>query len=349
MTDELHRLFEAEADTILAKDLEVFSLRHRLSERERDVFRLLLGQTVTTEEMAAKLTLSPNTISNHIKSILRKVNVAGKAELVVLFTRFLAVNNAQRSMFSRNPKVIVVDDEVEFSALLQEDLKSRGVDVLVANDPTGVVDMVNEFAPDVVICDIRMPGMDGIQLLQKIRERHPYHPRMILVTGYSEYSKEVTLDEGAADHLNKPVDFDRLFLLVVEHFLAHHPTRGRLFRVEPASPIDLGKLGNVALSDIGYGGCFIQTPKPVDDTPHPLTKVKVGDAISFRMALPADQAPFLVTGEVVWARPHEGETLRQGIGVKFTDIAEEGRASIQSFIRTNRVTSFIPIGKASGY
>lgn len=343
---DLLKLFDAEADSILAGQLLEFSTLFGLSDRERDVFKLLMSQTVTTEDMAAKLSLSPNTISNHIKSILRKVGVAGKAELVVLFARHLVRQNAQQRLFSRAPRVIVVDDEPDFCEILQDDFTARGVEVTFATDPTKVMGLIAEVGPDVVIADVRMPQMDGMQLLKLIRQSHPFHPRVILVTGYSEYSKEVTLDVGAADLLSKPIDLDRLFLIVMEQFLAQAPDRGRMYRVTPAIPVSIGKLGTQAVTDIGFGGCFIQAHGPEDKVgTSPLTKVKVGDTLGFELPVGNEGGIFPIQGEVVWVRMQGNADLRAGLGVKFTDISDATQKAISAFVRKHDLKSFIPLGK----
>jgi DNA-binding NtrC family response regulator len=101
-------------------------------------------------------------------------------------------------------KVLLVDDEVSFATGLQRLLSRRGFDVKVAFDGLTALRFIAEEQFDVVVLDIKMPGMDGIQVLKEII-RFSADIRVILLTGhYFSTEEEATLKQGAYAYLLKP-------------------------------------------------------------------------------------------------------------------------------------------------
>jgi len=101
-------------------------------------------------------------------------------------------------------KVLLVDDEVNFTTSMQKLLSRRGFDVKVAFDGLTALRFIAEEQFDVVVLDIKMPGMDGIQVLKEIR-RFSVDIRVILLTGhYFSNEEEDTLKQGAYAYLLKP-------------------------------------------------------------------------------------------------------------------------------------------------
>ena len=80
-------------------------------------------------------------------------------------------------------KVLLVDDEVSFTTSMQKVLSRRGFDVKVASDGLTALPLIAGEQFDVVVLDIKMPGMDGIQVLKEIRRFSP-DIRVILLTGH---------------------------------------------------------------------------------------------------------------------------------------------------------------------
>jgi len=101
-------------------------------------------------------------------------------------------------------KVLLVDDEASFTASMQKVLSRRGFDVKVASDGLSALPLIAGEQFDVVVLDIKMPGMDGIQVLKEIRRFSP-DIHVILLTGhYSSNEEEATLKQGAYAYLLKP-------------------------------------------------------------------------------------------------------------------------------------------------
>jgi len=88
-------------------------------------------------------------------------------------------------------KILVVDDEENIRFLYQEELEEEGYTVDVAAHGQEALEKVNAFQPDLVTLDIRMPGMDGVETLRKIREVQRDLP-VILCSAYGEYKQDLT-------------------------------------------------------------------------------------------------------------------------------------------------------------
>jgi DNA-binding NtrC family response regulator len=107
-------------------------------------------------------------------------------------------------------KVLLVDDEEEFVSALAERLQLRGLNALTATNGERALELVEEEAPDVVVLDVMMPGVGGLDVLQRITRRHP-GTRVILLTGrgsLAEAAEGVRL--GAMDYLMKPLEIEDL-------------------------------------------------------------------------------------------------------------------------------------------
>ncbi len=108
------------------------------------------------------------------------------------------------------PKILLVDDEKEFVHTLSERLRTRDIDSAIAYDGEQALDMLKEDVPDVMVLDLMMPGIDGIEVLRRIKRDHP-RVEVIILTGHGSKREEELADElGAFAYLNKPVDVDRL-------------------------------------------------------------------------------------------------------------------------------------------
>ena len=107
-------------------------------------------------------------------------------------------------------KVLVVDDEKDFVEMFSLRLKEVGIPVMAAYSGQECMDVLTKSDIDVVILDIKMPGMDGIETLREIKKRHPL-VEVILLTGHGAVDTAVEgMKSGAFDYLNKPADFDDL-------------------------------------------------------------------------------------------------------------------------------------------
>jgi two-component system KDP operon response regulator KdpE len=109
--------------------------------------------------------------------------------------------------------ILVVDDEPQISRVLKTTLASQGYGVRVASDGDEAAQIMKEWNPDLVITDLRMPNMDGIDLCRHVRARSRI-PIIVLSVKGEEATKVAALDAGADDYVTKPFSVNELLARV---------------------------------------------------------------------------------------------------------------------------------------
>lgn len=109
-----------------------------------------------------------------------------------------------------NTRVLLVDDEEEFITTLAARLETRNLNVTTATRGQDAVDLTDRQDFDVIILDVSMPGMDGIETLRRIKEKHP-EAEIIMLTGHGTIQTTVeAMKLGAEDYIEKPVEMPAL-------------------------------------------------------------------------------------------------------------------------------------------
>lgn len=94
-------------------------------------------------------------------------------------------------MIKDRPRILVVDDEESIRLLYKGELEDEGYEVILASSGGEALELFDKVQPDLVTLDIKMPGMDGLKVLEKIRERSVEVP-VILCTAYGEFRRDFT-------------------------------------------------------------------------------------------------------------------------------------------------------------
>jgi two-component system KDP operon response regulator KdpE len=110
---------------------------------------------------------------------------------------------------SNRVKILVVDDEPKIRMFIRANLEARGYEVSLAEDGAEAVEEAARILPDVIVLDVNMPRMDGIEACRKIRE-WSNTPIIILSVREGEKDKVRALDEGADDYVTKPFGIEEL-------------------------------------------------------------------------------------------------------------------------------------------
>ena len=136
--------------------------------------------------------------------------------------------------FARPPRVLVVEDDDEIALALQRSLRMEGYDVRLAEDGVDALDQAHAFLPDVVLLDLGLPKLDGIEVAKELRKREDDVGILMLTARDGLEERVAGLDTGADDYLVKP--FERQELLArMRALLRRRPPRG-------SAPLVMGDL-----------------------------------------------------------------------------------------------------------
>jgi two-component system, OmpR family, KDP operon response regulator KdpE len=114
------------------------------------------------------------------------------------------------------PHILVVDDEPQITRVLRTSLSAQGYDIRVANTGEMALEIMKDWSPNLIITDLSMPTVDGIQLCREVRAVSAV-PILVLSVRDKEQQKVEALDAGADDYVTKPFGMDELLARVRAH------------------------------------------------------------------------------------------------------------------------------------
>ncbi len=112
-------------------------------------------------------------------------------------------------------KILVVDDEKGITEMVAKFLESMGHEAITAQSGSEAIEKVTQEEPQIVLLDIRMPGMDGIETLKKIKALDPKIGVVMITAVSDEVTAKECMDLGAFDYITKPISLDYLERVVV--------------------------------------------------------------------------------------------------------------------------------------
>jgi len=123
------------------------------------------------------------------------------------------INNTHNESRSRMPRVLVVDDDLKIRKLVRVNLEKRGYTVFEAADGSAAMTLIERELPELILLDLVLPGMDGIEICEWVRER--YEIPIIVLSAYKDEGLIVrALDVGADDYVTKPFGYAELLARV---------------------------------------------------------------------------------------------------------------------------------------
>jgi two-component system KDP operon response regulator KdpE len=114
---------------------------------------------------------------------------------------------------SEHARILVVDDETQITRVLRTSLSVQGYDIRVANDGEMALEIMKDWAPDLIITDLAMPNLNGVQLCRRLRTTSEV-PIIVLSVRGEERQKIEALDAGADDYVTKPFSMNELLARV---------------------------------------------------------------------------------------------------------------------------------------
>lgn len=117
-------------------------------------------------------------------------------------------------------KILIVDDQFGIRVLLQEVLNREGYEIYQAPNGPTALEIVRDQSPDLILLDMKIPGMDGLEILRNIRKME-LNTKVIMMTAYGELDLiQEAMEMGALAHFTKPFDIDELRQAVNEQLLS---------------------------------------------------------------------------------------------------------------------------------
>lgn len=236
--------------------------------------------------------------------------------------------------------ILIVDDEPDLRDAIAFEFKRKGFNVVTAESGHEALALLEKQPVHIILSDVRMPDGDGIELLTKVKERNPFLPVLMFITGFADITLEEAYAKGVDAVFPKPFDRKALFEAVMR---ALQPLDERWkrkgVRVVSELPIKLNFLKqNISTSskilNLGRGGFFC----PLNDHfPEILEQV---DFNLETTVLPV----FKISGRgiVRWVRTAAEENSPAGCGIEFSVLDPECQTKAIELINFLKTKSFIP-------
>lgn len=241
-------------------------------------------------------------------------------------------------------QILIVDDETDLLEMLAQLFKSFGFSVAKAENGRDALDVLNGAKVDLVLTDVRMPKMDGVELLKRIRELHPISPAVLLTSGYTDYSTADLYNFGANGFFVKPFGAAAVrnavsrSLLKREERWAQPATDANEPKLERKYPSFEKMIASGAVR-FGTGGFFLSGSGNGSGFTG-----KNNESVSFKFAFddPAFGGVFEGTGFVRWIKNHDDPSGPAGLGIEIKTLADGCREKVCGWLAKQNLVSFIP-------
>jgi DNA-binding response OmpR family regulator len=197
--------------------------------------------------------------------------------------------------FKISQRILVVEDEHQIAKILKIELEYEGYEVVVANDGKSGLEVALTEKLDLILLDVMLPGLNGLEVLRRVRKENSIIPVILLTARNMTMDKVSGLDQGANDYITKPFEMEEL-LARVRSCLRQNSLAANTSKIE-GSMLSVGDLLiNLETREVKRGGISISlTPKEFDLLVYLVSyksKIVTRDSILFN----------------VWGYEYEGET-----------------------------------------
>ena len=148
------------------------------------------------------------------------------------------------------PKILIVDDEPDILEFLSYNLEAEGYDVSVAANGIQGLDKAREIEPDLIVLDIMMPEMDGVELCRRLRADPTFDDTAItfLTARQEDYSQIAALEQGGDDYISKPIK-PRVLVARIKAMLRRGPSGAREMDIIETDDVKIDLGGMVVVRD----------------------------------------------------------------------------------------------------
>lgn len=229
--------------------------------------------------------------------------------------------------------ILIVDDDSDVLLTLCELFDVFGFTVHTAGDVFGAFSVVEAHPIRLVLSDIRMPNSNGVDLIRMLRVRNVDEPKLLFVSGFTDYRIEELYDLGAEGYFAKPFN-SQAVRQAIRYTLLRRSERWKPSR----QPRDLHNLDtkNCGQHDLrlGRGGFFLG----LDASPGVAIDTEIAFSLDYKPGL-----PLVGAGIFRWIRSQDTSQGPMGMGVEITELAESCRDAVIKDIESDLPVAFIPM------
>lgn len=239
-------------------------------------------------------------------------------------------------------KLLIVDDDPDLLEAISELFVIFGFQTKTAQSAKLALQVLNKEAFDIVISDIRMPEMTGAELLKRIKQKNPLSPKVLMISGFSDFSERELYALGADGFFSKPFDASSVREALTTSLLEPELRLSQPLKVENALVVkksfgSFEEMLNSSEVSMGRLGLFLQMK---ENLPHPEDwvefQIDFKDSRSFAPRLQG-------VGQVRWQRSEENNGQPSGIGVLIKYLEPECLKPWSDYIKQAKSQASIPI------
>ena len=236
--------------------------------------------------------------------------------------------------------ILVVDDEADLCEILQFDLEDIGYQTLTASQAHEALEQISSHHVDLIVSDIRMPGGDGIFLLDSLREKDPSAPPIVFVSGFADITIDEAYHRGVNSVFSKPLATEKL-LEYIEFSLKEPMERWKRqtdWNKEHSIEKKYSSLEEAANGRdlvIGRGGAFIRLE---DNLPRP------SETFHFKFDIEDTQSTIEGLAICRWQRNTTNKDSQpKGIGIEFLELTDASIVFLGKLQQENKIVAQIPM------
>jgi CheY-like chemotaxis protein len=228
--------------------------------------------------------------------------------------------------------VLVVDDEPQYREILAGWFASEGSRVLSADNGISALELLQKDHVHAIVTDIRMPVMDGTELVKRVKAMGKYTPAAVSISGFSDLTAREAYDLGIEAQLSKPVARKVLISAVRKSLMEREELWAEPFRstTAPTLKLQFESLATALRKKqilFGRGGFCISSQVLFPEA----------SSIGFELNFAGDGKLACLQGVVRWSAPAERLT-----GIEITRVMDQSRGWLANLARANETVSFIP-------
>lgn len=317
--------------------LKDFGNSLRLTPEESKVIVAISQGAANTSDLEKNPTLQGIDLNSILPSIFFKCSVSSIGQLMAQMLNFSVSRQHTCMEFHRRPNVLVIDDEPEICDLISGELEVRGVRCFTFTDPVKALQEFQYLKIDVIVMDFRMPTMNGLDLIQKMRLTYKFLPPVVVVSG--DFSKKHLFDLyelGVFGFIQKPFREDKIFHTVMQAYYDPPRTHELFPRRENVQLLHIPNSTETDSPQIGRGGIQLSATFLSNRLGIQAPFLPEGSSIELGIELPNSGTVFRSFGEVAWRLPD------LGLAIKFTQTSEFDLNLLHDYITKNQVSSYIP-------